>query len=147
MLSQGERENLLIKLDKEFAFAGAAIPAEVEVDGERIGLKAFVFRMAQQRGRLSPGEIAEADRVIALLRKKRREVVARISHEEMTCVRARELFGAALGLDRALDTLYGAQLPKPSIKEESMRARREDGQRWLNLIKKVYAREDHRKRG
>jgi hypothetical protein len=28
-----------------------------------------------------------------------------------------------------------------------MKARREDGRRWLNLIKKVYSREDTRKGG
>ncbi len=146
-LSKYERENLLLKLDKEFAFAGATIPSVVDVDGERIRLKAFAFEMAKKRGRLTPEESAETDRIIPLLRKKRREIVSRISSEEMTGARAKELYGVAIGLDRALDTLYEAQLPKPSIKEESMKAKREDGRRWLNLIKKVYSREDTRKRG
>jgi hypothetical protein len=146
-LSKYERENLLLKLDKEFAFAGATIPTVVDVDGERIRLKAFAFEMAKKRGRLTPEESAETDRIISLLRKKRREIVSRISNEEMTEARAKELYGVAIGLDRALDTLYEAQLPKPSIKEESMKAKREDGRRWLNLIKKVYSREDTRKRG
>lgn len=147
LLSKYERENLLLKLDKEFAYAGATIPSVVDVGGERIRLKAFAFEMAKKRGRLTPEESAETDRIISLLRKKRREVVSRISSEEMTRARANELYGMAIGLDRALDTLYEAQLPKPSIKEESMKARREDGRRWLNLIKKVYSREDTRKRG
>ncbi len=142
MLSKHERERLLIKLDKEFAFAGAAIPPVVVVDGELIRLKAFVFGMAKKRGGLSPGEVAETDRIIPLLRKKRREIVSRISGEEMAGARAKELYELAIGLDRALDTLYGVQLPKPSIKEESMRAKREDGRRWLGLIKKVYVCKD-----
>ncbi len=146
-LSKYERENLLLKLDKEFAFAGATIPSVVDVDGERIRLKAFAFEMAKKRGRLTPKESAEIDRIISLLRNKRREIVSRISCEEMTGAQAKELYGMAIGLDRALDTLYDAQLPKPSIKEESMKAKREDGRRWLNLIKKVYSREDARKRG
>jgi hypothetical protein len=150
-LTKYERERFLIKLDKEFAFAGATIPSAVEVDGERIRLKAFVFETAAKRGAkgggLSPEELAEADRIIRLLRKKRREIVSRISGEEMTGAEAKELYGMAIGLDRALDTLYDARLPKPSIKEESMKARREDGRRWLNLIKKVYSREDTRKGG
>ena len=146
-LTKYERERLLIRLDKEFAFAGAAIPSDVEVDGERIRLKAFAFETAKKRGRLSPEESAETDRIIPLLRKKRREIVSRISGEEMTGAQAKELYGIAIGLDRALDTLYDAQLPKPSIKEESMKAKREDGRRWLNLIKKVYSREETRRRG
>jgi len=146
LLSKVERENMLIKLDKEFVFAGATIPAEVEVDGERIRLKAFAFEMSKKRGRLTPEEMAEIDRIVALLRKKRREIVSRISREEMTGAEAKALYITAMGLDRALDTLYNAPLPKPSIKEEAMKAKLEDGRRWLNLVKKVYSREDKRKR-
>jgi hypothetical protein len=146
-LSKHERENLLIKLGKEFAFAGATIPAEVEADGERIRLRAYVLEMAKKRGGLSLEEAKEAGRVIALITKKRREVVSRIASEEMTAQQGKGLYRAALGLDRALDTLYSASLPKPSYKEESMRAKREGEQRWLDLIKKVYARQDSGKRG
>lgn len=123
------------------------MPDYVEVGGERIGLRAFVLEMAKKRGRLSPAEAVKTDRVIVLLRKKRWEVISRIAGEELTGAQAKELYGMAIGLDRALDTLYGVSLPKPSFKEESMRAKREDGQRWLNLIKKVYTGEDNRKRG
>jgi hypothetical protein len=147
ILSKYERESLLLKLDKEFAFAGAAIPSFVDVDGERIRLKAFAFEMSRRRGSLTADESAEADRIISLLRKKRREVVSRLSGEQLTRARAMELYGMAIGLDRALDTLYMAQLPKLSIKEESMRAKLEDGRRWLSLMKKVYSREETRKRG
>lgn len=144
MLSRYERESLLLKLDKEFSYAGAIIPAAVDVDGELIRLKAFAFDIAKKRGGLAPEESAEADRIISLLRKKRREIVARISGEEMTRARAKELYGMAVGLDRAMDTLYQAQLPRLSLKEESMKAKREDGRRWLALIKKVYSREESR---
>lgn len=146
IISKVERENMLIKLDKEFAFAGATIPAEVEVDGEHIKLRAFTFEVSKKRGRLTPLEVTEVDRVIALVRKRRREIVTRISREELTKAEAKELFEAALGLDRALDTLYAAPLPRPSVKEEANKAKLEDGRRWLNLIRKVYSREDKRKR-
>jgi hypothetical protein len=145
-LSRYERENLLLKLEKEFAFAGASIPPEIEVDGERIPLRAFVFGMSRKRGQLTPEDTAEVDRIIALLRKKRREVITRISGEELTKAKAGELFGLAMGLGRALDTLYNAPLPKHSIAEESRKAKMEDGRRWLNLVRKVYSGEEKRKR-
>jgi len=146
MLSGVERENMLIKLDKEFAFAGATIPEEMEVEGERIRLKAFTFEVSKKRGRLSQAEMEEVDRVIALAIKRRREIVARLSREELTKVEARRLYEEARGLDRALDTLYAVSLPKQSVKEEANRAKLEDGRRWLSLIRKVYSREDKRRR-
>lgn len=146
MLSRVERENMLIKLEKEFAFAGARIPEEVEVDGERIRLKALTFEVSKKRGRVSQAEIEEVDRVIALVRKRRRDIVARLSREELTVEEGRRLYEEARGLDRALDTLYAAPLPKQSVKEEASRAKLEDGRRWLSLIRKVYSREEKRRR-
>ncbi|BAI62413.1 conserved hypothetical protein [Methanocella paludicola SANAE] len=145
-LSKYERENLLLKLDKEFAFAGATIPPELEADGGRIPLRAFVFEMSKKRGRLTPEDIAEVDRVISAVKRKRREIIDRISREEMAKSEAQALYAEARGLDRALDTLYNAPMPKPSIKEEANRAKMEDGRRWLNLMRKVYSGEEKRKR-
>jgi hypothetical protein len=146
MLSKYERENLLLKLEKEFAFAGARIPAMVEADGERIMLKVLVFGMSKKRGHLTPEDMAEVERAITIVRRKRREIVSRISREEMTWAEAKALYETALGLDRALDALYNAPLPKPSLAEESRKARLEDGRRWMDLVKRVYGREDKRKR-
>ncbi len=146
LLSKYERENLLIRLDKEFAFAGATIPADIEVSGERMPLRSFVFEMAKKRGRLTAAEIEEVDRIIPALRRKRREIVGRLAREAMTRGKAVELYETALGLDRALDTLYNVPQPKPSLKEEADRAKVEDGRRWLNLVRKVYSGEEKRKR-
>jgi hypothetical protein len=145
-LSKYERENLLIKLEKEFAFAGAIIPSEIESGGERIPLRAFVFGMSKKRGRLTPEDTAEVDRVISIIRRRRRELVERLSREELTKAGAHELYAQARGLDRALDTLYSAPMPKLSLKEESRKAKMEDGRRWLNLVRKVYTGSDKRKR-
>lgn len=145
-LSRYERDKFLFKLDKEFAFAGAKIPAEIMVDGERIELRAFVFGMSKKRGTLTREEMAEVGRVVALLRRKRRETVSRISREEITAAEAKALYETTTGLDRALDTLYNAPLPRPSIAEESRKARLEDGRRWMNLVKRVYTGEDKRRR-
>jgi hypothetical protein len=144
--SKHERETLLLKLEKEFAYAGASIPLEMASDGELIDLKAFVFRTSKNRGKLTPEETAEVDRIISLVRKKRREIVSRIARETMTKTEAMGLYNTALGLDRALDTLYNASLPRSSLKEESRKAKLEDGRRWLSLVKRVYTGEDRRKR-
>lgn len=146
MLSKYDRENLLLKLEKEFAFAGSVIPAETEADGERIRLKQFVFEMSKKRGNLTPEDAAEVDRVIGLIKKKRREIVNRIAREDMTKKEARRLYETATGLDRALDTLYSAPMPRLSVEEESKKAKVEDGRRWLNLVRRIYSKEEKRKR-
>jgi hypothetical protein len=143
-LTKHDRENLIFKLEKEFAFAGATIPREIEADGP-IKLRQFIFETAKKRGRLTPEEMAEVDLIANRLRKKRREIVMRIAHEDLTGAEAKELFGTAIGIDRALDTLYSAQLPASSLREESRKARLEDGRRWLNMVKRVYTRDDRRK--
>jgi hypothetical protein len=145
MLSKLERENLLIKLDKEFAFAGATIPVRIEAEDGQIPLRAFVFEMSKKRGRLTPGETAQVDRIIAIIQKKKREIVARIARENMTLAEAKALYAAAAGLARAIDTLNSAPMPKASLKDETNRARVEDGRRWLNLVRKVYTRDEKRK--
>jgi hypothetical protein len=145
-LSKYERENLLLKLEKEFAFAGARIPPIIEADGERIMLKDMVFRISKKGGGLTSEDVTEVERVTAILRRKRKEIVSRISKEELTMSEAKALFETATGLDRALDALYNAPLPKLSLADESRKAKLEEGRRWMELVKKVYSSEDRRKR-
>lgn len=145
LLSKVERENYLIKLQKEFAFTGATIPERIFVDGREIRLKSLVFEVFKKKGSLSPDEQAEVDRTAALLQKKRREIVARISTTaELTKQEAEDLFNTVLGIDRALDTLYRAHEPRSSAQEEAKKAKVQDGRRWLNLVKKVYSRGDEK---
>jgi hypothetical protein len=145
-LSKYERDNLLIKLEKEFAFAGAIIPAEIEADGERIRLRSIVFAMSQKRGSLTPEDLQQNDVLIAKLRRKKKEIVRRIAIDDIGKDEAMELYRTALGLDRALDTLYRAPEPKTSVKEESKKAGVEDMRRWLGLVRRVYTKEEKRKR-
>jgi len=145
-LSKYERDNLRIKLEKEFAFAGAVIPVDIEGDGERIKLRSFVFEMSQKRGNLKPEEIQRIDVVVAMIRKKKQDIIRRIAVDDMDRNEAMELYRTALGLGRALDTLSSAPEPKTSVKEESRKARVEDTRRWLGLIRRVYSKEEKRKR-
>ncbi len=104
-LSKYERDNLLIKLEKEFAFAGAVIPVEIEADSERIKLRSFVFEMSRKRGSLEPEEIQKIDGMIAGIRKKKQEIIRRIAVDDIDRDEAMELYRTALGLGRAMDTL------------------------------------------
>ncbi|WP_424356825.1 DUF5788 family protein [Methanocella sp. MCL-LM] len=145
LLSKVERENYLIRLQKEFASTGATIPDTIVVDGKKIRLRTYVFDIFKKKGNLTPEEQAEVDRTAALLQKKRREIVGKISiTSDLTRQEAEDLYSTALGIDRALDTLYRAHEPRSSAQEEAKKAKVQDGRRWLNLVKKVYSRGDEK---
>lgn len=146
-LSKTEREDYLIKLKKEFAFAGASIPELVSVDGERLRLRAFAFEIAKRKGApdaLPATELAEIDRVAALVRKERDAIVRKISAADLTKAEAEGLFRTARGLGRALDTLDRAREPPASVAEEARKAKLQDGRRWLGLVKKIYGKDRRR---
>lgn len=142
ILSRYERDTYLIKLQKEFAFAGATIPERIEIDGKEIRLRPYVFETSKKKGHLTPAEQENVDQVTALLRKKRREIVEHITTRDMTGKEAEDLYQIAIGIDRALDTLYRAHEPKSSPEEEARKAKVQEGQRWLNLVKKIYTRDE-----
>jgi hypothetical protein len=143
-LSDRDRENYLIKLKKEFAYAGVSIPESICADGEHIRLRSYVMGISRNRGNIPPEALAEADRVAALVRKKRNEIVKKIGSAELTVDEADSLFSTAVGLGRALDTLDRAREPKMSVTDASKKAKLEDGRRWLSMVKKIYDREKKR---
>jgi hypothetical protein len=139
-----ERENYLIKLKKEFAFAGVSIPVSISVDSEHIRLRSYVLEISRKKGNMTQEDIDEADRVAALVRKKRNAIVRIIESADLTKDEAGSLFRTAAGLGRALDTLDRAREPKTSVTEAGRKAKLEDGRRWLGMVKKIYGREEKR---
>lgn len=140
-LSKQERENYLIRLEKEFAFAGASIPECMDVEDEQIRLRSFVFLVMKKKGHITPGEQAEIDRIAALVHRKRKTIVREIATADLTVTEAERLYRVAVGLDRALDTLRRAHEPRSSVGEEARKAKMEDGRRWLGLVRRIYTKE------
>jgi hypothetical protein len=143
-ISNRDRENYLIRLKKEFAYAGVSIPERLSVDGEEIRLRSFTLEISRKRGDIAPEDLTEANRIAAVVRKKRNAIVKEIGSADLTEDEAGNLFGIAAGLNRALDTLDRAHEPKMSVTEASRRAKLEDGRRWLGMVKKIYGREKKR---
>ena len=143
-LSDRDRENYLIKLKKEFAYAGASIPELITVDGEQIRLRSITMEIFRGKGNLSQEELDEADRVAALVRRERNSIVKRIRSADLTKEEAKELFSFAIGLGRALDTLDRAREPKMTVTEAARKAKMEDGRRWFGLVKGIYGKEKKR---
>lgn len=145
-LTRTERENYLIKLKKEFVYAGTVIPERITVEEKEVRLRAYVFDLLKKKGALTGEEQEKVDRTAALARKKRKEIVGRLEREDLDKQEAEELFNEAAGITRALDTLHTIHEPKSTVKAECNKAKIEDGRRWINLVKKIYAKEDIRPR-
>lgn len=143
-ISKRDRENYLIKLKKEFAYTGISIPEVLDADGEQIRLRSFTLEISRKKGDISPGDLAGADRIAALVRKQRNAIVKKIGSADLTRDEADSLFKTAAGLSRALDTLDRAREPKMSVTEASRKAKLEEGRRWLGMVKKIYDREKKR---
>jgi hypothetical protein len=143
-ISKRDRENYLIKLKKEFAYTGVSIPEILDADGEQIRLRSFTLEISRKKGNISPEDLAEADRIAALVRKHRNAIVKNIGSADLTKAEADSLFSTAAGLSRALDTLDRAHEPKMSVTEASRKAKLEEGRRWLGMVKKIYDREKKR---
>jgi hypothetical protein len=143
-LSNRDREDYLIKMKKEFAFAGVSIPDRLTIDGEQIRLRSYVMEISKKKGNLTPEEIAKVDHVAALARKKRNSIVKKIGSGDLTKDEAESLFRTATGLGRALDTLDRVREPKMTVTEASRKAKVEDGRRWMSMVKQIYGRERKR---
>lgn len=143
-ISNRVREDYLIRLKKEFAYAGVSIPERITVDGEPVRLRSFALEISRKKGEMTPEDLAEADRIAALVRRKRNAIVGEIGSADLTQDEAERLFRTAAGLGRALDTLDRAREPRSTVTDAARRAKLEDGRRWLGMVKKIYGREQRR---
>ena len=140
-----ERENYLIRLDKEFAFAGTIIPDTITVDGQQIRLRSFVFEVMKKKGSITPEEQAKIDRTWQWYEGSAPTSSEKIGSADLTVAEAESLYMTAVGLDRAIDTLGRAHEPRSSVVEEARKAKMEDGRRWLGLVRRIYHERKTRK--
>jgi hypothetical protein len=134
-----ERKGLLERVNREAATVGADIPEEIEVQGESIDLRSFVFEI-KRRDTVPPGE---RDRVEQAKRNLRRERLARLEPIEENKVSYEEgdaLAASIIGIDRALEALEGLDATDPET--EAKRQQAADRKRWMSFLKKALGRDD-----
>ncbi|AZQ13809.1 DUF5788 family protein [Halorubrum sp. PV6] len=134
-----ERKGLLERVNREAATVGADIPEEIEVQGESIDLRSFVFEI-KRRDTIPPGE---RDRVEQAKRNLRRERLARlepIEENEVSYEEGEALAASIIGIDRALEALEGLDAADPET--EAKRQEAADRKRWMSFLKKALGRDD-----
>jgi hypothetical protein len=134
-----ERKGLLERVNREAATVGAEIPERIEIQGEPIDLRSFVFEI-ERRDSVPQGERDRVERAKRNLRRERLERLERIEENEVSYAEGEELAASIIGIDRALEALEGLNAPDPETAAERREAA--DRKRWMDFLKKALGREE-----
>lgn len=133
-LSERRREELLEWISREGATVGHRIPETVDVDGEELDLKEFVWETKRQGA--VPEEYREEVKAVrsklAAERERRRD---RLAEADLSTPEAERLADTVVGLDRALVAL--SNLHESDYGEEARTAEVQDQKRWLAFLDRL----------
>jgi hypothetical protein len=134
-----ERKQLLERVNREGATVGAEIPETIDVQGEEVDLREFVFEI-KRRDTVPAGERDRVDRAKKNLRRERLQRVQRIEDGEITYEEGEAIAESVIGIDRALNALE--QLRPVDLEGEADRKEAADRKRWMNFLKQALGRDD-----
>jgi hypothetical protein len=134
-----QRKQLLERVNREAATVGVDIPESIEVQGETIDLREFVFEI-KRRETIPPGERERVDRAKKNLRQERRERLRRIEDGEVSFEEGEGIAESIVGIDRALNALE--QLQPADLERESAAQEAADRKRWMSFLKQALGRDD-----
>lgn len=145
-MKEFQRKQLLERLDREGSTLGLRIPERIDVQGEEVNLREFVFEI-KRRETVPAGE---RERVEAAKKNLRRERLARrqrIESGEVSYEEGERLAESVLGIDRALNALES--LGPTDLEAEASQQEAADTKRWMSFLKQVLGRDDgpSRRRG
>ncbi|QLG60554.1 DUF5788 family protein [Halorarum salinum] len=134
-----ERKQLLERINRESATIGVDIPDRIDVQGEPIDLREFVFEI-KRRDTVPEGERDRVERAKRNLRRERIERLERIEEDEVDFATGEELAASIIGIDRALEALE--QLRPPDLESEAERQEAMDRKRWMSFLKKALGHDE-----
>ena len=141
-MKEYRRKQLLERVDRESSTVGSRIPERIEVLGEPLELREFVFEI-KRLDALPPGERDRVGRAKKRLRRERLARRQRIEAGEVSYEEGRELAESIHGIDRALNAL--ASLEPTDLEAEAARQDAADRKRWLSFLKQALGRDDGRR--
>lgn len=140
VMKEYEREILLERIGREGATIGASIPERIEVQGQEVDLRAFVFEI-KRRDTIPPGERERVETAKKNLRRERLQRKERIEDGEVSFAEGEELARAVVGIDRALGALESLGSPT-DLEAEQAEQEAADTRRWMNFLKEALGRDD-----
>lgn len=134
-----QRKLLLERIDREGATVGVQIPETIEVQGEDVDLREFVFEI-KRRDTYPPGERERVENAKKNLRRERLQRRQRIEDDEVDFEEGERLAQSIIGISRALEALQ--QLESPDIEGEAERQEAADRKRWVSFLKQALGHDD-----
>ncbi|QKY21364.1 hypothetical protein B4589_013645 [Halolamina sp. CBA1230] len=138
-MKEYERKQLLERVGREGATIGADIPEEIEVQGDTLELRQFVFEI-KRRDTVPAEERERVDEAKKNLRRERNERLELIEEGEVSYERGEELARSIVGIDRALNALE--QLEPVDLEGEAARKETADQKRWMNFLQQALGHDD-----
>ncbi|WP_129114872.1 DUF5788 family protein [Halegenticoccus tardaugens] len=137
-MKEFERKRLLERVNREGATVGADIPETIDVLGEEIDLRKFVFEI-KRRDAIPPGEREHVDRAKKNLRRERLQRLQRIENDEVSYEEGERLVRSIVGIDRALNALE--QLRPADLEREANAQKAADQKRWMSFLRQALGRD------
>jgi len=134
-----QRKQLLERVNREAATVGAEIPDAIDVQGEEIELRDFVFEI-KRRDTIPSGERERVEEAKRNLRRERRQRLQQIEDGEISYEKGEYLAESIVGIDRALSALE--QLRPVDLEQESSVQATADQKRWVRFLKQALGHED-----
>ncbi len=128
------RKQLLERIGRDGATVGRSIPDRIEIQGEEIALREFVFEI-RRRETIPSGERDRVERAKRNLRRERRERKRRIEDGQISYEEGERLAEAIIGIDRALTELES--LGPVDVEREAETNKTADRKRWLQFLRKA----------
>jgi hypothetical protein len=138
-MKEYEREILLERIGRESATVGADIPDRIDVQGEEIDLRTFVFEI-KRRETVPAGERERVEQAKKNLRRERLQRKQTIETGDISFAEGEELAAAIIGIDRALNALES--LGPTDLEAEEQRKEAADTKRWMNFLNQALGRDD-----
>lgn len=138
-MEEYQRKQLLERIGRDGATVGVTLPESIEIQGEEIDLRSFVFEI-KRRDTIPQGERDRVEQAKRNLRRERTERLARIDNNEVSYEDGQSLAASIIAIDRALNALE--QLGPTDLQAEADRQTAADTKRWMNFLKKALGREE-----
>ena len=138
-MQEFERKQLIERIERESATVGQDIPDEIEVQGETLDLRSFVFEI-KRRDTVPAGERERVDRAKKNLRRERLQRKQLIEEGDISREEGEEQALAIIGIDRALNALE--QLGSVDLETEAEAKAAADKKRWTRFLKQALGHGD-----
>lgn len=142
-LTTEERYRILARLHATLSWVGVSIPAECEIDGQRIRLKQLVDRYVFD-DHIDDAERAEVADLVDKLEDKADFLEDELNREDITRAEAEAILKRAIGVLRAIDELRHLEDEDDwEDKRREVMEEVDDARRWREFAKRVYQKDEY----